>query len=44
VIIVGNTRYKAALRLGLEEVPVHVAKGWSAAKIKAGAILRPGRG
>src|SRR5262249_13229921 len=35
VIIVGNTRYKAALRLGLKEGPVHVAKGWSAAKIKA---------
>jgi len=27
VIVVGNTRYKAALRLGLKQVPVHVAKG-----------------
>ena len=25
VIIVGHTRYKAALRLGLKTVPVHVA-------------------
>ena len=27
VIIVGHTRYKAALKLGLTEVPVHVAVG-----------------
>ena len=27
VIIVGHTRYKAAQKLGLEDVPVHVAKG-----------------
>src|SRR5207253_1149630 len=26
VIIIGHTRYKAALKLGLEKVPVHVAK------------------
>src|SRR5262245_42827317 len=26
VIICGHTRYKAAQKLGLEEVPVHVAK------------------
>jgi ParB-like chromosome segregation protein Spo0J len=26
VIVVGHTRYKAALKLGLETVPVHVAK------------------
>ena len=26
VIVVGHTRYKAALKLGLEKVPVHVAK------------------
>jgi site-specific DNA-methyltransferase (adenine-specific) len=31
VIIVGHTRYKAALKLGLEEVPVHVAVGLSPA-------------
>jgi ParB-like nuclease domain len=35
VIIVGHTRYKAALKLGLTEVPVHVAVGLSPA--------RPGR-
>jgi DNA modification methylase len=35
VIVVGNTRYKAALKLGLEEVPVHVATGLSPAQIKA---------
>jgi DNA modification methylase len=35
VIIVGNTRYKAALKLGLEQVPVHVATGLSPAQIRA---------
>ncbi len=35
VIIVGHTRYKAALKLGLETVPVHVAKGLTSAQIKA---------
>jgi hypothetical protein len=35
VIIVGHTRYKAALKLGLETVPVHVAKGLSPAQAKA---------
>jgi len=35
VIIVGYTRYKAALKLGLEKVPVHVAKGLSPAQVKA---------
>src|SRR5207245_4715998 len=35
VIIVGHTRYKAALKLGLEQVPVHVAKGLSPAQAKA---------
>jgi DNA modification methylase len=35
VIIVGHTRYKAALKLGLTEVPVHVALGLSPAKAKA---------
>ena len=35
VIIVGDTRYKAALRLGLTEVPVHVATGLSPAQAKA---------
>src|SRR5215469_5838265 len=35
VIIVGHTRYKAALKLGLERVPVHVAVGLSPAQAKA---------
>src|SRR5262245_27249074 len=35
VIIVGHTRYKAALKLGLEQVPVHVATGLSPAQAKA---------
>jgi DNA modification methylase len=35
VIIVGHTRYKAALKLGLEEVPVHVAIGLTPAQAKA---------
>ncbi len=35
VIIVGHTRYKAALKLGLQAVPVHVAHGLSPAQAKA---------
>jgi DNA modification methylase len=35
VIVVGHTRYKAALKLGLEEVPVHVAVGLTSAQAKA---------
>jgi DNA modification methylase len=35
VIIVGHTRYKAAIKLGLEEVPVHVAVGLTPAQIKS---------
>src|SRR5260370_18762485 len=35
VILVGHTRYKAALKLGLDKVPVHVATGLSPAQIKA---------
>ena len=35
VIIVGDTRYKAAQQLGLAEVPVHVAAGLSPAQAKA---------
>jgi DNA modification methylase len=35
VIIVGHTRYKAALKMGLETVPVHVAVGLSPAQAKA---------
>jgi ParB-like chromosome segregation protein Spo0J len=35
VIIVGHTRYKAALKLGLETVPVHVAADLTPEQIKA---------
>src|SRR5262245_31176451 len=35
VIIVGHTRYKAALLLGLKEVPIHVAVGLPPAQVKA---------
>lgn len=35
VIIIGHTRYKAALRLGFEKVPVHVASGLDPEKVKA---------
>jgi ParB-like chromosome segregation protein Spo0J len=34
-IVVGDTRHKAALRLGLEMVPVHVAAGLTPAQLKA---------
>jgi DNA modification methylase len=35
VIIVGHTRYKAALLLGMQTVPVHVARGLTPAQAKA---------
>ena len=35
VIIVGHTRWKAAVKLGLEKVPVHVAKDLSPEQAKA---------
>jgi hypothetical protein len=35
VIICGHTRYKAAVKLGLEKVPVHVAKDLSEQQIRA---------
>src|SRR5438128_9810613 len=35
VIIVGHVRYKAALKLGLKKVPVHVAKDLTPEQIKA---------
>lgn len=35
VIVVGHTRYKAAFKLSLNKVPVHVAKGLSPAQLKA---------
>ncbi len=35
VIIVGHTRYKAALKMGLKQVPVHVAKDLTPEQVKA---------
>ncbi len=35
VIVMGHTRLKAALKLGLETVPVHVAVGLTPAQVKA---------
>jgi ParB-like chromosome segregation protein Spo0J len=35
VIICGHTRYKAALKLGLEKVPVHVATDLAPEQVKA---------
>lgn len=35
IVIIGHTRLKAAQKLGLSEVPVHVAKGLSPEKVKA---------
>ena len=35
VIIVGHTRYRAALKLGLATVPVHVARGLTPAQARA---------
>jgi ParB-like chromosome segregation protein Spo0J len=35
IIIVGHTRWKAAQKLGLAKVPVHVAEGLTPAQIKA---------
>src|SRR5260221_3901125 len=34
VIVVGHTRYKAALKLGMTEVPVHVATGLTPAQLQ----------
>src|SRR5216684_6575166 len=35
VIIVGSTRFKAAVSLGLKEVPIHVAHGLTPVQVKA---------
>ena len=35
VIICGHTRHKAAQKLGLKKVPIHVAKDLTPEKIKA---------
>lgn len=39
VIVVGHTRYLAALELGLEKVPVHVAENLTPAQVKAYRIM-----
>src|SRR4030065_1518140 len=39
VIVVGHTRYLAAMQLGMEKVPVHVAEGLSPEQIKAYRIM-----
>jgi len=39
VIVVGHTRYQAALKLGLKEVPTHIAKGLTESQIKAYRLL-----
>jgi len=38
-IVVGDTRFKAALQLGLRSVPVHVASGLTPAQIKAYRLI-----
>jgi DNA modification methylase len=35
IIVVGHTRYKAALKLGMTTVPVHVATGLTPAQVRA---------
>ena len=35
VVVCGHTRYKAAVKLGLDKVPVHVAEGLSPEQVKA---------
>ena len=35
VIIAGHTRYKAALKLGLQKVPMHIAVDLSPEQVKA---------
>tara|TARA_R100000654_G_scaffold43370_1_gene69568 strand:+ start:57 stop:1229 length:1173 start_codon:yes stop_codon:yes gene_type:complete len=39
VIVVGHTRYQAAQKLGLKEVPTHIAKGLTESQIKAYRLL-----
>lgn len=39
VIVVGHTRYLAAMQLGMEKVPVHVAEGLTPSQIKAYRIM-----
>jgi hypothetical protein len=39
VIVVGHTRYLAAKKLGMSQVPVHVARGLSPAQVKAYRLM-----
>ena len=39
IIVVGHTRYKAALKLGMELVPVHVATGLTATQLRGYRIV-----
>lgn len=39
IIIVGHTRYKAALNLGLKEVPVHIADNLTEDQVRAYRII-----
>jgi ParB-like chromosome segregation protein Spo0J len=39
VIIVGHTRWKAAQKLGLDKVPVHVATDLTPAQIKVARAI-----
>lgn len=39
VVIAGHTRLAAAKQLGIKEVPVHVAKGLTAAQVKAYRLM-----
>ena len=39
VIVAGHTRYEAARRLGMATVPVHVARGLSAAQLRAYRLM-----
>lgn len=35
VIVVGDTRYRASLKLGMKEIPIHIAEDLSPAQIRA---------
>ncbi len=39
VIIVGHVRYLAARKLGLDQVPVHVAEGQTPAEVRAYRLM-----
>ena len=39
VIVAGHTRYEAARRLGMTQVPVHVARGLTPVQVKAYRLM-----